>query len=225
MKPISIQPQLVDQVHAELVEAICNGSLPPGAPLVQERIAEELGVSRQPVVQALVLLKRQGFAEATGRRGLRVSRVGADTARRVYAVRGALDRLAAREAALRAARNGAAGSRLRAVLDAGRKAVADGSVAELIDADMAFHHAIYGLSDNPLIMESADIHWLHIRRIMGAVLREEGQRRTVWSEHEAIAGAILAGDAERAGRLAEEHVDRAAANLVGRLEQNVALSA
>ncbi len=232
MQPISSQPQLADQVYTALLDAIGSGRLAPGMPLVQERLAAELNVSRQPVVQALLLLKTQGFVEAAGRRGLQVARLDPQTARRVYAVRGALDRLAARAAAQtltdtaanRTARR-TAEERLQTPLDAGRQAVAEGRVPALIEADIAFHQTIYSLSDNPLIAQSAEVHWFHIRRIMGAVLRDHNQRNTVWREHQAIADAILAGDVERAGALAEAHVEAAAAMLIGRLEDRLALSA
>ena len=233
MQPISSQPQLADQVYTALLDAIGSGQLAPGRPLVQERLAAELNVSRQPIVQALLLLKTQGFVEASGRRGLQVARLNPQTARRVYAVRGALDRLAARAAAQtltddtaanRTARRQAE-ERLQHPLEAGRQAVAEGRVPALIEADIAFHQTIYSLSDNPLIAESAEVHWFHIRRIMGAVLRDHNQRNTVWREHQAIADAILAGDVERAGALAEAHVEAAADMLIGRLEDRLALSA
>lgn len=232
MQPIFSQPQLADQVYTALLDAIGSGRLAPGMPLVQERLAAELNVSRQPVVQALLLLKTQGFVEAAGRRGLQVARLDPQTARRVYAVRGALDRLAARAAAQtltdtaanRTARR-TAEERLQTPLEAGRQAVAEGRVPALIEADIAFHQTIYSLSDNPLIAQSAEVHWFHIRRIMGAVLRDHNQRNTVWREHQAIADAILAGDVERAGALAEAHVEAAAAMLIGRLEDRLALSA
>lgn len=248
MKPISSQPQLADQVYTALLDAIGSGQLAPGLPLVQERLAAELNVSRQPVVQALLLLKTQGFVEATGRRGLQVARLNPQAARRVYAVRGALDRLAARAAAGAAAKGGTARrdieSRLHRLLEDGRRAVAYGRdetagadragvgskdtepvVPRLIEADIAFHQAIYDLADNPLIAQSAEVHWFHIRRIMGAVLREHEQRETVWREHAAIAESILSGDAESAGQLAEAHVEKAAEMLIGRLEERLALTA
>ena len=46
----------------------------------------------------------------------------------------------------------------------------------MIEADMAFHNAIYGASGNPLIEQSAHQHWRHLRRVMGAVLQQSRQR-------------------------------------------------
>ena len=46
----------------------------------------------------------------------------------------------------------------------------------MIDADLAFHDAIYAASGNPLIEQSAHLHWRHLRRVMGAVLQQSAQR-------------------------------------------------
>jgi len=90
---------------------------------------------------------------------------------------------------------------------------------------VAFHQAIYEASGNPLIGQSADPHWRHLRRAMGAVLQAEPQRESLWDEHEAIAAAIAAGNADRAARLSEEHVSRASEALSERLAQQQARAA
>ena len=221
MKPLAFAPNLVDQVYEAVLDAICSGRLAPGEPVVQEQVAETLNVSRQPVVQALVLLKKQGFVEPAGRKGHRVAPLDPKMARRVYAIRGALDRLAAREAA----RNPAAEAELSDALEKGRALLSNGTVADLIAADVAFHQAIYDLAGNPLIAQTADVHWRHIRRLMGAVLRDGTQRESVWSDHAMIADAIIARDADLAASLAEQHVTGAADYLIAQLEQDLAISA
>src|SRR5918997_3922578 len=70
---IAATPDLTDQVYQRLLYAICDGELAPGARLTQEALAATLGVSRQPVLQALRLLKKDGFVSDAGRRGLRVT--------------------------------------------------------------------------------------------------------------------------------------------------------
>src|SRR4029434_11315146 len=76
-----------------------DGELAPDARLTQEDLAATLGVSRQPVLQALRLLKKEGFVSDTGRRGLRVAPLEAQAITQVYEVRAVLDGLAARRAA------------------------------------------------------------------------------------------------------------------------------
>ena len=204
-------PDLVDQVYRALLDAISEGSLAPGQRITQEDIAEQLAVSRQPVLQALRLLKKDGFVHDAPGRGVLVAPLDVGWMLSVYEVRGALDALATRLAA-----------RQRAQLDPrlieqGRKAARGKNVKAMIDADMAFHDAIYTASGNPLIGQSALQHWRHLRRVMGAVLREERQREAVWDEHEAIANAISAGDADAAVRLIEQHSQHAGGNLAARL--------
>lgn len=204
-------PDLVDQAYLALLDAISDGSLPPGARITQEDLAERLQVSRQPVLQAFRLLKKDGLLLDAPGRGLLVAPLDAEWIGHVYQVRGALDALAAGLAAER-----------RHVLDArllehGRRAASGRDIKAMIEADTAFHNAIYTGSGNPLIERSAQLHWVHLRRVMGAVLQVSHQRETIWDEHEAIADAIAAGDATLATRLVEHHGRQACENLLARL--------
>ena len=88
-------PDLVDQVYQALLDAISDGSLAPGARITQEDLAERLAVSRQPVLQALRLLKKDGLVSDAPGRGLRVAPLDAGWIAHTYQVRGALDALAA----------------------------------------------------------------------------------------------------------------------------------
>jgi DNA-binding GntR family transcriptional regulator len=204
-------PDLVDQVYRTLHDAISAGTLAPGARIVQEELAQQFAVSRQPVLQALRLLKQDGLVLDAPGRGLQVAPLDAAFIAQVYQVRGALDALASR---LAAARGAPLDARL---IERGRKAAAGRSVAAMIEADLAFHRAIYAASGNPLIERSAQLHWSHIRRVMGASLQRSGVRDAVWDEHAAVADAIAAGDAARAERLMQRHCDHAADHLARRI--------
>jgi DNA-binding GntR family transcriptional regulator len=210
---IESAPDLVEQVYTSLLDAISEGSLAPGERLTQEDIAGRLAVSRQPVLQALRLLKKDGFVLDAPGRGVLVAPLDPEWISKVYQVRGALDALAARLAA---------SHRFRIdpkLVENGRKAARGRNVKAMIDADMAFHTAIYAASQNPLIEQSAQQHWRHLRRVMGAVLQSSRQRETLWNEHEAIAKAIAAGDGERAARLIDDHSRQASDTLSGRLSR------
>lgn len=215
ISPIRIVPDLTDQVYQSLLNAICEGELAAGARLTQEDLAATLAVSRQPVLQALRMLKKDGFVVDAGRRGLMVSPVDAQTISQLYEVRAVLDGLAARQSAL-------AGAKIDVGIVAdGRKAVRSTKIGVMIDADMRFHNLIYAASGNPLIAESADRHWRHIRRAMGVVLQQAGVRDAVWDEHEAILKAINRGDADRAERLARRHGEEAGQHLVEQLGRHL----
>lgn len=209
-------PDLADQVYRALLDAISDGSLAPGQRITQEDLAQQLAVSRQPVMQALRLLKKDGFVQDAPGRGLQVTPLNARWITQVYEVRGALDALAVRLAAGRR-------TRLSPALFArGRAAVAHDNIKAMIDADLAFHRALYQAAQNPLIEQSALLHWHHIRRAMGEALRASALREPVWDEHEAIAQAVAEGDAERAEALMRRHSGQASAYLAARMTEVLA---
>ena len=196
---IASSPDLVDQVYRCLLNAISDGSIAPGARLKQEDIAEQLAVSRQPVLQAMRLLKKDGFVLDAPGRGVCVAPLAAATLIQIYQVRSALDALAARLAAQ--ARHSLPPELIRL----GRLAAQGSDISAMIAADEQFHTAIYAASGNPLIAASAQLHWHHIRRAMGAVLQVSTMRASIWDEHEAIAQAIAEGDAKTAEALTRQH--------------------
>jgi DNA-binding GntR family transcriptional regulator len=203
----------VEQVYKVLLDAISDGTLAPGERVTQEEIAEQLQVSRSPVLQALRLLKKDGFIHDAPGRGVQVAPLDAEWIGKIYEVRGALDTLAARLAAERHARIDPA------LIAHGREVARGDDVRAMIDADMAFHNAIYDAAGNNLIAESARLHWVHLRRVMGAVLQTSSQRATVWDEHQAIVDAIAAGDGQRAAELIDSHTGHARRNLTARMNE------
>ena len=206
---LAATPDLVARAHRALLDAIVDGTLAPGLRITQEELARRLAVSRQPVLQALRLLKAEGLVVDAPGRGLQVAPLDGEGVAAVYQVRAALDVLAVRLAAQHHARIDPA------LIVRGRLAARGRDVRELIDADLAFHRAIYAASRNPLIEPSAHVHWHHIQRAMGAVLQRSALRATVWDEHEAIAQAIAAGDATAAAELISGH-DQGAAEYIRR---------
>jgi DNA-binding GntR family transcriptional regulator len=222
MQSLDPQPALIDRAYEQLVEAIADGTLAPGQRIRQEELGRLLGVSRQPVSHALQLLKKQKLVEENGRRGLIVSAIDATTVRELYEVRGALDGLAARLAAERINRLVVDMQWLRAAeqaLSVGLALGPDAPVLAYIQADVAFHSALYRLTGNRAIEDTVAAQWPHLKRSMGAVLDDVGQRPRVWSEHREILRLVLAGDAGGAERAARDHTDRAGAETARRLDQ------
>ena len=195
MRPIQTFPGLAEQVYQAILDEICDGILSPGAHLVQEQLAEHLGVSRQPIQQAIALLKADGLVEEAGKRGVRVTPLDATVMRHHYEIRGALDGLAARCAAQRVKQDPdvarAAQKRGQEILDAGARAVAAGTPREQIRHDEAFHTLVYELSGNPLLPRTAEAHWRFLRRVMGEVLRHAEPASTIWRQHAEILEAIF----------------------------------
>lgn len=211
-KPTSV----LDAVYAALRDSICDGVLPPGERLTQDDLADRLGVSRQPVGQALILLKSQGLVAGTGRRGLVVAPLSAATVRNIYEIRGSLDELAARLAARRARPEALTAG--HEIVARGKRLVADGDLRDLVKADMEFHGFVYDASGNPLIRHMLEGHLQQLRRVMSGVIEQGDYRAVLWSEHEAILDAIGSGDEERAASLSVRHVRAASQALCAKLE-------
>lgn len=223
MQPLATQPGLTEQVYKALIDEICDGGLPPGTHLVQEQLAEKLGVSRQPIQQALAMLKNEGLLEELGRRGLFVARLDPAVMGHHYAIRAALDGLGARQAAMQAAASQEAARRMRregqALIEAGVRAIEAGGLSRLVQCDVEFHGFVYDASGNPLLAATAEPHWRYLRRVMSEVYRQADPPPEIWRQHGEILDAIVRGDAERAEAAAIHHVRRAAERLTAALAQ------
>ena len=215
MKMLSVQPNLVEQVHEAILLEISSGKLTPGTRIIQEQIAAELGVSRQPVQQALLLLRNQGLLKDAPGRGLIVAPLDPEYIRQMYEVRAVLEGLAFRMAAeTNPSMAAAQGAQL---ISQGRQAVKNGSVQDLIAADMAFHNFVYNLSANLLIAPTMDTHWTYTQRVMGEVLMRDEKPRDIWDQHEAMLAAIAQGDGEAAEQAARAHIMQTAVFIIGRI--------
>lgn len=221
MSVLQTAPGLSEQVYQAVLEEICDGALPPGSHLVQEQLAERFGVSRQPVQQALALLKADGLIEEVGKRGLRVSELDMDAMRHHYEIRAALDGLAARLAARRAKNDPSVAARIEAegksLIQKGLKAAEDKNTLELIRMDEAFHKLFYEASSNPLLSRTAEGHWRFLRRVMSDVLRHAEPPASIWRQHAEILEAVIAGDERLAETRASDHIELATNTLAAAL--------
>lgn len=217
MRSIVAQPTLVDQVFDAIVAEIVGGHLPSNSRLIQDDLARAYGVSRQPVQQALLLLRSRGLVQDAPGRGLIVAPLEIGFVRNLYEVRAMLEGLAARLAAERGAKRAAKEGPTH--LAAGHAAVASRSLHAQIEADIQFHAFLSALSGNHLIGETTAPHWSNLRRVMGEVLRDDEQMpQNIWDEHDAILDAVVSGNADRAETLSREHILRAANVFIQRLQ-------
>jgi DNA-binding GntR family transcriptional regulator len=215
VRALAPQPTLVDQVYEAILSEIAAGKFGDEGRLIQEELAESLGVSRQPVQQALLLLRTQGLLRDAPGRGLMVAPLDLEYVRNLYEIRGVVDGLAS---AMAAERGRAAAKREGpAFIERGRAAVASRSIARMITADMDFHFFLYGLSANPLVAEVSTPHWSYLRRVMGEVLLRGETPAEIWDQHEHILAAVVAGDAAAAELRARQHIAHASAALATRM--------
>lgn len=185
-------------------ERITSGSLPRGARVHQEDLAEELGVSRTPVREALRRLAAEGLVEMRTNRGARVADIDQGGMRGAYDARLVVEPGAARLAAGRRLPEPLA--RMRAAVAAQRRSVR--SVERSFEANREFHLALVAASGNDYLLQLVERLW--VARI-GATIYErqvETQERMVLDvrEHEQILEAIDAGDGRRAESLTRRHL-------------------
>ena len=215
MKELAVQPKLVEQVLEAILNEITEGKFGPGERIIQEQIAQELGVSRQPVQQALLLLRNKGVLRDAPGRGLIVAPLDLDYVQSIYEVRAVMEGLAFRKAAEmnaeRARKDGPA------LIQKGRQAVKSKSVAAMIAADREFHDFIYELAQNPLIAPAMQAQWTSTQRVMGEVLMRDEKPRDIWDQHEAMLAAVAEADGATAEELARQHVTQAATFMITRL--------
>ncbi len=219
MRTLTPQPTLVDQVYESILAEISEGKFGPDSRIIQEELAESLGVSRQPVQQALLLLRSHGLLRDAPGRGLMVAPLDPDYVRDLFEVRGVLDGLASAKVAQVAA--DVAKKEGPAYITRGRAAVKSRSIAQMTAADMDFHFFLYNLSGNPFIGEICTPHWSYLRRVMGEVLVRGQTPDDIWNQHEAILEAVKGGDAAKAERFARHHISHASEVLTGRLEKRL----
>ena len=143
MRTLSISPSLTEQVYRAIVEEVLEGRLVQGEHLVQEQLASKLGVSRQPIQQAMALLKADGVVEEVGKRGLRVAALDIDMIRGHYDIRQMLDGYSARAAAAAIASGKLNASDYRDQIDdlfaRGAEAIRNQLVRDQIRHDEALH--------------------------------------------------------------------------------------
>lgn len=209
MKPLAPPPSRTELVYQTIRDSIRDCTLEPGKHLVQEELAAMLGVSRQPIQQAMLLLKTDGLVVESGARGLYVAPLDPVQIGHHYQIRLVFDQLAAELVADRAAASPAFADDLRhqgeEILRVGEEARSVNAV-EAVSQDVRFHTLLYEMSGNPLIAPAADLHWNFLRRVMVAVLLHAERGPVVWSQHREILGLLAAGKADEGRDLVTRHI-------------------
>ena len=195
---------LRDQVKDLLVERILRGELRPGEPLVETRLAQELGMSQAPIREALRDLELMRLVQSEPFKTARVREISDDDLLQVFPVRAVLEELASRTVAgLREADL----TPVQAELDAMRRAVAAGDIRTMLAHDIGFHRAIVEATGNAALLRS----WLATGVETATAY---GVYHTLWEPeeivrfHEPILETIERGDIRAAATAAREHVRR-----------------
>jgi DNA-binding GntR family transcriptional regulator len=214
---LSVQ-RLTDTVYRTLKEQILARTFPPGRRLKVDELADQLGVSRTPLKDALNLLAAEGLVEIVPRRGTFVSGVSAADIAEVFEIRRALELLAAEALVERITPDGLAS--LRAELSAVPRAGDQADAGEHMRRNLAFHQRFVELAGNRRLAELYDGLRAHIQ--IGRV----HARRTDWrarlrqeqAEHQEILAALAGRDTARLRAAVDSHIKRAKASLIRDLE-------
>jgi DNA-binding GntR family transcriptional regulator len=209
-RPSISRSVLSDQVKDHLLQAIIDGRYPPGARIVETRVARELGTSQAPVREALRDLEALGVVETAAFRGARVRRPTADELLEAFVIRTELESLGARLAIPRLT-DGDFES-LEGLLAAMRAAAAAGDAHAEAAADAAFHGRVVDLSGNETLRRV----WRTLEpysRTFITLAAPGVDRRQVAEEHQPILDALRNRDAALAARTYHEHFSVTAARL------------
>jgi DNA-binding GntR family transcriptional regulator len=172
---------------AEIIrQAIINGTMRPGTPVVEMALAEQLNVSRAPVREAIQILEADGLIESEPYKGKRVKPLTLKEVEELYSLREQFEAFAIRRVVERQADV----SELHEHSDAMYAAAERGDLAGLNTADEAFHRALIRLADHGLMLTLWDNLYLRIRQIMA--LRNSANRdlRAVALDHTRSASQI-----------------------------------
>lgn len=204
----TVHQPLRSLVLDELRRLVITGELAPGTRLVEEALGARLGVSRNPVREALQQLAAEGFVEIVPRRGAFVAQITPRQAEDLFDVRSALEPLAARLAARRVDAGDV--QALRDVLARARRATDEREFDVLAACNTEFHQLVVQLSGNDYL---ALLVAPMARRVQW-VFRTSAATRALhsWTEHEELLRAIADGDEEYAEAVARAHVAAARAS-------------
>jgi DNA-binding GntR family transcriptional regulator len=198
---------LRELVFETLREAIINGVLKPSERLMEVQLAEELGVSRTPVREAIRKLELEGFVVMIPRKGAYVSGISLKDVADVFEIRGALEGLAAGLAAERITDEEL--EELERLLVRKAEVIEENDLDQLIEIDTIFHDCLYRASRNEKLVQIINNLLEQIQRFRSTSLAYPGRMREALEEHKKIVEAISERNISLSQQLAQEHIENA----------------
>lgn len=202
---ISTLMPLRDVVYKTLRDAILKGELKPGTRLMEIHLANELGVSRTPVREAIRILEKEGLAVTYPRRGAQVAHMSVKDLEDVIEIREALDVLAAVNACDNATEETVA--RLKKEVKAFEEALEGDDVRKIVELDESFHNVIYECANNPKLKEIVTSLREQMYRYRYEYIKEKSVMVTLLKEHENITKAIEKRDKANVTSVMKEHLE------------------
>jgi len=207
VRPVQSSVALKDKVYHALREAVMSmdiygGDEPPK--LDERRLAEELGVSRTPVREAISRLEQEGLVETIPRRGAFVIRKTKREVLEIISVWAALESMAARLATT-VANDEEIGQLRELFVTFETTHGAEANIDEYSDTNIRFHQSIIALSKSELLKSMTDTLFVHMRAIRAQTIMERDRMSRSIIDHMHIIEAIEARDTQLAERLVREH--------------------
>ena len=197
------RPRLADEVYSQLLDAVHRGDIAPDQRIVQERLAEELNISRTPVREALLRLEQDGILVAAGTGGFVIRSITEDEVKEIYEARAAVEVQAAR--LLAAARDPRRNAIIRETIRKKEKLKSE-STRDYFDANRSIHRCIVEQTRNRYLVEMFDNIWN--RGFSFHLFAAIGSRNLAKSlgDHVSLIEAIESGDVERTAKVFQDHI-------------------
>ena len=197
----SEQP-LREVVASQLRSMILGGELKPGQRLVEGQLAERLGVSRNPVREAMRSLEATGLIEVVPRRGAHVCAIDKCEVHHIQQIRTLVEGYAVEQAALRQDPDSV--GRILRCLEDGRAATERGDAVTAAIHHRDFHIAVEEAAGIPFLRQVLDPLRQQTELVFSVVTDSRGD--ITWEEHQAIYDAVASGNAECAKELIRQHI-------------------
>ncbi|TLM98749.1 GntR family transcriptional regulator [bacterium] len=194
-------------VFEAIREAIINDTLKPGERLMEIQLAEEMGVSRTPVREAIRKLELEGFVVMIPRKGAYVAGLSMKDIADVFEIRAALEGLAAGLAAERITEEEL--EELERLLVKIGECIQSNDLNAVIEQDTEFHDVLFKATRNERLVQIVSNLREQIQRYRTASLSSPGRMKLALEEHKQIVEALSERDVEKAQRLAREHIENA----------------
>ena len=204
---LAVRPRLLsEEIYSTLRQAIIEERLPPGMKIVEERLANELGVSRIPLREALHKLERDGFVESLAHRGFRVTAFDIQDIEEIYSIRELLEVPAAVQSCGQISEQ--AFAQMTVALQGMRDASASDDTMAVVGHHIRFHRAIYDAGDNKRLANLLG-PFLELGFTVG-VARRTGEVgwEAFLADHAALLAVIQQGEPEAIERQMKEHLNR-----------------
>ena len=197
---------LRDEVFNTLREKILKGVYKPGERLMEIHLADQLGVSRTPIREAIRMLELEGLVKMVPRKGVQVAKISKEDLQDVLEVRKALDTLSVKLACERITED-----EIKLLNNAERefeKALASKDVREIAEADVAFHDVIHSATKNGRLKSMISNLAERIYRYRFEYIKQQSDGgKTLMLEHREIMRCIESRDVESAVKATEIHID------------------